>query len=154
MAGSIVVAVRSALMAALATEINGTAGMESVAVGFQAPVGDHDNREIVWSKNAQIDLKSASLRAGRNFLDETTAFEVVVFAWAPNQTAEEAAQRAVDIGEVACAWIGDHKNGETLGVTGLKWIVVEGAGSQDESLSNDSVAGHFLIPVKYNARLT
>lgn len=155
MAGSIIVAVRSALVAALEPVIQGTAGMADAYVGFQAPTGDRSElRDVVWTKNAQIDLKSASMRAGRNFLDETTTFEVVVYAWAPNQTAEEAAQRAVDIGEVVAAWIGDHKNGEALNVTGLKWIVVEGAGSQDESLSGDSIAGHLIIPVKYNARLT
>jgi len=155
MAGSIVVAVRSALMAALETAINGTTGMEDVEVGFQAPTGDRSElREVVWSKGAQIDLKSASMRAGRNFLDETTTFEVVVYAWQPAQTAEDAAQRAVDIGEVIAAWIGDNKNGSALNVTGLKWIVVEGAGSQDESLSGDSVAGHLVIPIKFNARLT
>lgn len=154
MAGTIAVSVRSALMTALATAVNATGGMADVYVGFQAPLGDNARREVVWSRSAVIDLKPASMRTGRNFLDETTTFEIVVYAWAPNQTALAAAQRAVAIGEVVAAWIGDHKNGETLSVTGLTTLTVTGSGSQDESLVAESVAGHLIIPVRFTARLT
>lgn len=153
MAGSIVVAVRSALMAALATEINGTAGMESVEVGFQYPTGDNEPREAVWSQNPQIDLSSAGMRAGRNHLNEKTSFDVVLKAWAPNQTAEEAAERVVAIGEVVAAYIGDNKNNQ-LNVTGLQSIVVSGAGAQVETFDNDSITGRMTIPVTFTARLT
>lgn len=154
MAGTIVVAVRKALIAALTPVINGTAGMESVDVRFQYPAGDDQPREVVWTQNPQIDLQSASLRAGRNFLNETSTFDVVLMSWQPATTAEDAATRVIEIGEVIAAWIGDHKNGETLNVPGLQTLTVSGSASQTETLENDSVTGRMQIPIRYTARLT
>lgn len=154
MAGSIVVAVRKALVTALTPVIQGTAGMEQVEVGFQYPAGDAQLREVVWTQNPQIDLQSASLRAGRNFLNETSTFDVVLMSWQPATTAEDAATRVIEIGEVIAAWIGDHKNGETLNVPGLQTLTISGSASQTETLENESVTGRMQIPVRFTARLT
>jgi hypothetical protein len=153
MAASVIVAVRSALVAALAPIIQGVVGMEDVYVGFQYPIGNAEPREAIWTQNPQLDLRSASLRAGRNFLNESTSFDLVFKSWAPNRTAEEAAQRVIDIAEVATAWIGDHKNNE-LGVPGLQTLTVSGGASQTETLDNDSITGRLQVPVTYTARLT
>lgn len=154
---SIIVSVRKDLIAALKTAIQGTAGMEDVYVEFQHPTGDHSSRERVWTQNARVDLANASMKAGKNFSNETSAFDLVFSTWAPAQTAEDAADRVIEIATVASDWIANHKNGETLTASralGLISLTVSGSGTQTESLDNDSITGRLQLPVTFTARLT
>jgi hypothetical protein len=152
MAGSCIVAVRSALMAALGPAITAVVGMEDVHVDYQYPTGDNEPRECVWTQNARMDLTSASLRAGRNFLNEESHFDLLVRSARPSTTPEDAAQRAIDIAQVAIEWVGDHKNNE-LGVPGMQTLTVDGEARQSEQLIDSSTAASVLIPIKFTARL-
>ena len=64
------------------------------------------------------------------------------------------AQRALDIGLVVMEWIGDDKDGSSLSITGLQTLTVDGDGSQAEIPVGDVIAGAFVIPVYYTARIT
>lgn len=154
MAGSKIVEVRSGLATALATAINATAGMEAVNVAFQYPLGDNEPRECVWTQNGRTNYRPAALKAGRNFLREEARFDVVVRSTVPNVTPADAAQRALDIGLVVMEWIGDDKDGSSLAITGLQTLTVDGDGSQAEIPVGDVIAGAFVIPVKFTARIT
>lgn len=140
-------------MTALGPVVNAVAGMEKVHVDFQYPVGDKEPRECVWTQNARTNLTSAAMRAGRNYLNEEARFDILIRSARPAKSAEDAAQRAIDIAEVVVEWIGDRKNNE-IGVTGLQTLTVDGEARQDEQAIDSSVAAGALIPIKYTARLT
>lgn len=154
MSGPIIVTVRKKLIDALKPVVQGTAGMSHVSVVYQYPTGNEEPAEIVWTQNAQLDMQSASLRAGRNYLNESSSFDLVINTSRPGFDVLEAAQRVIDIGVVVVEWIGDHKNGDALGIDELITLSVAGAGTQDEVLIETGVAGRMQIPITYTARLT
>ena len=154
MTTTLIVAVRSGLMAALKTAIQATSGMSDVWVEFQYPTGNDIPREIVWTQSGRPTFAPASLRAGKNFLKEDTTFDLMFHASGPDITPAEAAQRAIDICTVAVDWVGNHKNGETLAITGLQTLTVAGEGEMAEFPTDSGYGAGIRIPVRYTARLT
>lgn len=156
MGTTIVVPVRKALVAALAPVINGTAGMSDIPVGFQFPTGNDIPREAIWTQGGPLNFTSASMRQGRNLLDEKSGFDLMFRASGPDITPEEAADRVTEIATVAVDWINDHKNADLWPAApdGLNWLVIEGAGESAEFPAELGYGAGLRIPISFQARLT
>ena len=154
MTTSLIVAVRNGLVTALKPVIQATTGMSDVYVEFQYPTGNDTPREIVWTQNGRPTFASAALRAGKNFLKEDTGFDLMFHAEGPDVTPVEIAQRVINICTVAVDWIGDHKNGETLAITGLQTLTVKGDSEMAEYPVDSGFGAGIRIPINFTARLT
>lgn len=158
MPGSIAVPVRAAVVDGLTTllagspEFNGTGdGAEEVEVTYAY---DHTTNasQRIFTRSATAETPPASLRAGRNYKDESGQFFLVILAAIPGGSTRDAADRAHDIGVAVEEWLGDRKNNE-LGVDGLLTLTVRGV--EDVDLGNDR--GHMVertYRVEYTARIT
>lgn len=158
MSPTIVVAVRKALMSALAPVVHAAPTMADIPVGFQFPTGNEVPREAIWTQNASLSFSSAALRQGRNFLNEESRFDLMIRATGPDVTPEEIAQRAVDIAAVVVDWINDHKNADLwpagTAPAGLQWLAIEGDGDQVEYPAESGFGAGIRLPISYRARLT
>ena len=149
MAGSIIVEVRKALVAAITTRL----GSPKVSVTYGWQGGDVSaRREQVFTSRPRATHDPASLKAGRNFRDELMDFDVIVLVGSPNAKAEDCDLRALEIGRVIEEVVADHKSNE-LQVPGLQWLRMA-----TFELNNMSGAGGSLTEitygVRYHARLT
>lgn len=157
MAGSILVAVRSALIDGLkapGTGITSTINdaTHEVEIAFQWKQ-DESVREWIYTGSARFSHASAAMRAGRNYRDEVGKFSVVVLVAGVDLTQEETSTRCMEIATAVEEWIADRKNND-LGVTGLQTLVVDGDGALDEMFRESGHLAIAEIPVKYTARLT
>ena len=132
MAGSIVVALKAAVVSGLTThlaslaEFNGTTSPErNVAVAYAYDLRTHD-AERVFAGRARAETPSAAMKAGRNFrLERDSSFDLIVLVGYVGGSAQDAEARALAIGAEIEGWIADRKNNE-LGVTGLIGVSVDG----------------------------
>lgn len=150
MAGSLIVAVRSALIGVIGDDYRFPD--DEVEVSFQYK-GGSSARHRVYTQRARFTHASAALKAGRNFRDETGRFELVVLIEGVGLSQEDTSTAALEYGVALEEIVADHKNNE-LGVDGLQTLVVDGDGDLNE-MFND--AGHLAIltyPIRYTARLT
>lgn len=148
MAGSIIVGVRSALVAVLAAD----AGLAGVSVSFQW-LPNAKARERVWTRSATFTHQTAGLRAGRNYRDEVGRFDLAVLVEGVGKSAEWTSTRALALGLVCEQVIADRKNNE-LAVTGLQTLEVSGDGSLTEAFADASHLAELSLPIRYTARLT
>lgn len=151
MAGSIIVAVRKAVIADLVT-LTGTGGLlAGVDVKYCWKAGDRE-REQLWTQRGRGDTPAASMRSGRNFRQETGRFEVVIRVESVGGTPEDADTRALALGLVVEERVADRKNNE-YGVTGLQWIKADGWELNNASADSGSLS-ELVYDVTYHARLT
>lgn len=158
MAGSLVVAVRSAVTTGLTTlyaglaDFNGTTdASQNVEVSYgYFPTSDAGER--VFTNRGRGDTPPAAMRSGRNYRNETATFELVVLVAMPGGSPEDAETRALEIGLKAEEWLADRKSNE-LGVTGLNTLVVESW--ELAGLGNDhGNIAELTYQIRYTARLT
>lgn len=147
MAASRVVAVRSALIDALAA----LASLDGVVVEYAWRFGSTD-RERIFTGRARATHGPASLKSGRTHRNERMTFDLVVLVEKVDGTQEEADERALVLGAVVEEYVADNN---TLGgtVSGLNWITVSGV--ELNGLANDR--GHLAeltYSLTYDARLT
>lgn len=157
MAGSILVAVRSAVAAGLKEPGTGiTATVDTaerkVEIAYQWKPDD-SIREWVYTGSARFSHASAALKAGRNFRDEVGRFSIVVLVAGVDLTQEETSTRCMEIATAVEEWVADRKSGE-LGVAGLQSLTIDGDGALDEMFRESGHLAIAEIPVKYTARLT
>lgn len=152
MAGSRIVAVRSALIIGITEKLADTDGMKKVTVGFQWG-RDWQKRDYVWTRRARISHTAAAMKSGRNFRNEVGTFDLVAFATGVNKSQEWTTQRAIDIGAVLEEFIADRKNNE-LNVPGLQTLQIAGDGDISEAPGDKSFLAEISYPVRYTARLT
>lgn len=146
MAASKVVAVRSALVAALALE----GDLIDVDVSYAWTFGSQ-SRERIFTGRARATHDSASLKAGRDFRNERMTFDLTVLVEGVGLNPEETDERAMALGLVVEEYVADNKGG--LGVDGVNWIRV--AGMELQNMSNDRGSlSELTYAITYDARLT
>lgn len=158
MAGSVVVAVKQAIVTGLTTHygaaaaFNGTTAPErKVAVAYGYNMGTHDT-ERVFTGRSRAEQPPAAMRSGRNYRDEAGTFDLIVIVEYVGGDPEDAEERALAIGAEAETWLADRKSNE-LGVTGLQTLRVDGWDLVH--MGNDR--GHLAeltYRVRWTARLT
>lgn len=147
MAGTLIVAVRSALTDALAALPEFEAARVDMTWSPKPQV-----REQVFTTDARFTHETAGLKSGRNFRNETGTFELDVLVEGVDQSMTDTTARAVELGVVAEEWIADHKN--SLGVSGVNWIIISGDGRLLEMYEDRATKALLGYTVTYNARLT
>lgn len=148
MAGSVVVAVRTAVADGIRTLLNDP--KVSVTYGWQGG-DDARRREQVFTARPRSSHDPASLRAGRNFRDERMEFDIVVLVSGVGKNPEDTDMRALAIGRIIEEFIADNKN--SLGVAGLNWIRMSAMELNNLYGSNGSLS-EITYTVLYDARLT
>jgi hypothetical protein len=149
MAGTKIVEVRSALMAAIAALPEFADARVDMTWSPTVQV-----RDQAFTITATFNQAPAGMRAGRVFRKEFGSFEVVVMVSCVDEGMTFTSSRAGELGTVIEEWIADHKNGEALDVDGLNWIVVEGDGALRELYDDRSTRALLSYSVNYEARLT
>lgn len=150
MAGSVLVAVKKALIAGLTTAINDP--QVSVTYGYQG--GDETvRRDQIFTDRSRATHDPAALKAGRNFRNESVDFDIVVLSAGVGIKQDECDTRAFALGRFVEEFIADRKSGETLGVTGLNWIRVTGFEHTPLNAPNGCLS-ELRYHVRYDARLT
>lgn len=147
MAGSRVVAVRSALITGLAA----LPGLSGVDVIYAWKFDQELPRERIFTNRARATHEISGLRAGRAHRNEQMTFDLVVRVEGVDITAEATDERALAIGALVEEFVADNKGG--LGVSGVNWVAVSGV--ELNNLSNDR--GHLselTYAITYDARLT
>ena len=146
MASTVIVAVRAALVDALAALPTFT----GIPVAYCYDKTCMEQREFLYTRDARFDHSVAALKAGRSFREESGTFELVVWVESVGGSPREAATRALALGLVVEEYVADHKNG----VGGARSLQVAGAGALSEMASDSSSFAELVYPVRYEARLT
>lgn len=157
MSASLLVDVRSAIIAGLAADATVLAAVNDatheVKFAFQWKQ-DESVREWVFTGDARFTHTSAAMKAGRNFRNEAGRFNLIVLVAGVDLSQEEASTRCLAIASACADWIGDHKNGEGLGVDGLQTLTIDGDGALDEFYADTGHIATVDLPIKFTARLT
>lgn len=149
MAGSVVVAVRTALADGIRTALADP--KVSVTYGWQG--GDEAaRREQVFTNRPRSTHDPASLKSGRNFREEVMDLDIVVLVSRPNAYPQDVDARALEIGTVVEEFIADRKSNE-LGIPGLVWLRMAGMDLQNMYGAGGSLT-EITYTVRYHARLT
>lgn len=117
---SIVVDLRKALVSGLSAR----EGLADVQVSYGWPGDDVVETESIYLNRPRGSHKPANLRAGRVHRDEAATLDIVIRVEKRGGTSEEADERALELGTEVEEYLAD--NADSLDVTGLLWIVVEG----------------------------
>lgn len=144
MGATVIVAVRKALVAAVAD----LGAFDDVDVMYA--FAGTTSREFAYTRKATFEHEPASLRAGRNFRKEAGEFEFVIWVESVGGTPEDANDRALELGLPVEEWVADHKNG----VGGAQTLLINGAGSLDEAVGDQASFAELVYPIAYTARLT
>lgn len=146
MPSSVVVAARKALVADLAAQ----AGLSGVSVSYSWDP-DSRAREQVFTVRPRGDQEPAALHSGATRRNETGRFQVVVHVELVGGDAEDADERAIALGRVVEERVAALKN--SLGVSGLNWIVME-SWEMNGGPTDRAHISQLFYTVRYNARLT
>lgn len=147
MAGSVVVALRQAIVAGLQAEES----LSGVQIGYGWPGDDLAEKETVFLNRPRGLHDPASLKSGRTFRNEAGELDLVVRVEKVGGTAEEADDRALAIGALVEEFIAD--NTDSLVVTGLLWVRV--ASWSIANLYNDrGRLTELTYTLQWRARLT
>lgn len=149
MSGTLIYAVRRAVVDGLRTHLAAQTGFENIDL---AVLWTPNLREQVFTTRATFTHRSAAMKAGRTHRDERGRFDLVVLVAAVGEDGDYAADRAADIGVLAEEWIGDRRS--SLGVAGVNWLHVNGDGSMSELFGDTTTFCELRLPVEYDARLT
>ena len=148
MAGSRIVAVRSALIAGL----DALSALDGVDVIYAWKFDAELPRERIFTNRARATHAPASLKSGRTFRNEQMTFDLVVRVEGVDLTAEDTDTRALEIGALVEEYVADHNTLDGT-VTGLNWIKV--TGMELNNLSNDrGNLSELTYSIAYEARLT
>lgn len=148
MAGSRVVAVRSALIDGLA----GLAGLADVDVIYAWKFDAELPRERIFTDRCRATHEPASLKSGRTFRNERMTFDLVVRVELIGGTSEEADERALVIGALVEEYIADNNTLDGA-VSGLNWITVSGMELNNRGNDVGSLS-ELTYAITYDARLT
>lgn len=149
MAGSIVVAVRSAVVAGLVGAI--AEPKVSITYGYQG-ADDDRRREQIWTDRVRSTHDAAALKTGRNFRDETLEFDIVILVAGIGLPPEDADARALELGTAVEEFVADRKSNE-LGIAGLQWIRTIGF-ELNNGFNGKGSLTELRYTVRYYARLT
>lgn len=149
MAASILVPVRSAVIAGIKTALNEP--RVSCTYGWEGS-DETRRREQVFTNRASATHDPAALKSGRNFRNERMDFDIVVLILGVNRSTEETDQRALEIGQCIEEFMADHKNNE-LGVPGLQWIRMARMELNNRFATTGTIT-EITYTVTYDARLT
>jgi len=151
MAGTLIVAVRRAVMV-------GIAGLPEffeadVMVSEKWPLGEKQAEMAYTVDPTNFTHEPASLRAGRTFRNEVGTFHVEIRIEGIDKSPEETADRAIELGTAVEEFIADNR---TLygDIDGLNWVVVDGDGELVELFNERGSLTAIRYPIKYDARLT
>ncbi len=144
MGATVIVAVRRALVAAVAS----LDAFQGVPVMFTYKATEQ--REFAYTRAARFTHNPAGMKSGRNFRNEEGRFEFVIWVESVGDSPEDAALRALDLGLVFEEYVADHKQG----IGGAYTLTVDGDGTLAEAVLDSSSLAELVYPVKYNARLT
>jgi len=150
MPSSVIVATRKAVVDGLQALAVVGGSLENVGVTYSWDP-DSRAREQVFTMRPRGDQEPAALHSGPTKRNETGRFTIVVHVEKVGGDAEDADDRAIVIGREVEEFIAGKKN--SLGVTGLNWIVMESW----EMNGGPSDRGHIsqlFYTVRYSARLT
>lgn len=148
-ARSIVVAVRQAVVADIATRL----ADPSVSVTYGWRGGDETRRrEQIFTDRPRATHEPAALKAGRNFRNERMDFDIVVLVAGVGLKPEETDVRALELGAVVEDSIAENKGNE-LAVDGLNWLRMTRMELNNRFASNGSLT-EITYTVTYDARLT
>lgn len=151
MAGSVIVAVRKALIAGLDALTATGQPLEGFGITYAWNPKTTD-RYRLFTAHARAETPPAAIKAGRNHRDETATFVVVLEVEVAGADADEAEQLVADKGQVFEEWLADRKSNE-LDVTGLNWIRAV-SWELNGSPSDRSYLAQLIYTIRYNARLT
>lgn len=155
--GSQIVAVRSAMVAALQTlpaytSAGPTGQKPEVLFGWKQ---NWKRREKVWTQRARFAHEPASLRAGKTFTNEVGSFDLLIFVHGIGLDQETTSARAAELGDAAWDWAQTHTSWEDLAIPGLTELLVVGDGQVLEGVdSTDQPLAEMTLPIRYKARLT
>lgn len=154
MAGSRLVAVRSAVIAGLLADVKASVDTDDADVNFVYQWKlDASVREWVFTGDARFTHKPAAMSAAPIKRDEVGRFNLIVLVAGPDLSQEEASDRCMDIVAACEAWIAARPSNQ-LGVTGLQTLTVDGDGFLDEQYLETGHLAIVELPIKYTARLT
>lgn len=108
--------------------------------------------QIYTAYGLSTDTPPAGLRAGRNVRQDEGTFRLVIDVELPGADGYEADTKLDEFAVEVEEWLGDHKGGEGLGVTGLNWLRVDGIENRGGPGSGTFVAQR-IYTVRYNARI-
>ena len=150
MAGSVVVAVRKALVAGIRTAVNDP----KVHVSYGWEGGDESSRrEQIFTDRPRATHDPAALKPGRNFREEDMELDLVVRVAGVGKSPEQTDERAIALGLLVEEFIADRKAGETLNVDGLIWLRVSRMELNNRYAPNGSLS-EITYTLRYHARLT
>jgi hypothetical protein len=151
MAGTLIVAVRRALMV-------GVAGLpeffeDDVMVSEKWPLGEKQAEMVYTVDPTNFAHTPASLKSGRTFRNEVGTFNVEIRIEGIDMSPEDTADRAVALGTAFEEFVADN---QTLfgQIEGLNWVVVDGDGELVELFNEHGSLTAIRYPIKYDARLT
>lgn len=111
-----------------------------------------DRREFAVTRDATFEHSSPVMRSGRNVRRESGRFELVIWVEKVGSTPQEAAERALELGQAVEEYVADNKNG--IASAGDFVFQVDGSGSLSEMASDSSSFAEVVYPIAYTARLT
>lgn len=148
MAGTHVVEVKKALVAGLQALAVDDGDLEGVTVEY-AYKPDRTLRERIYTGRATGQHEPANMHPGRTSRDEQMTFELVIVVEKVGGSAEDAEDRAVEIGTVVEEYIGDNRKG----FAGAEWMVVEGTVDLVPMFNDSGALAVLTYTVSYYARL-
>lgn len=149
MAGTLLVAVRKALVSALAD----LPAMEGVHARYAWDIGA-TARERLYTRQGRISHAPASLRTPPVHRKETGRFELCLFVEAPGRDLEFVAERAAALGLICEDYIAARSSNQ-MGITGLQTLLIQGEGHLTEAFTDaPSPVAELAYPITYTARLT
>ena len=154
--GSVLVAVRAGLIAALA-ELDEFEGWECSYI----PKKGSKARNRCFTDRAEFSHDPASLRAAKTFRKEEGSFDLVLYAENVGANADPVAMSEAlqAVGEAAENWVAIHANWSNNALCeGLNWLVVGGEGGGrgrlSEQWADNGLSIALIYPINYRARLT
>lgn len=152
MAGTLIVAVRRALMV-------GVAGLpeffeDDVMVSEKWPLGEKQAEMVYTVDPTNFAHAPASQKAGRTFRNEVGTFNVEIRIEGIDMSPEDTADRAVALGTAFEDFVADNRHGFNEDIPGLNWLVVDGDGELVELWNEHGSLAVLRYPIKYDARLT
>jgi hypothetical protein len=156
--GTQLVAVRSALVAALAElpeylAAGPTGQTPELSFGWKS---GWTRRERVWTQRARFEHEPASLRATKTFRNEVGYFDLMIFVHGQGLSQEVTSTRAAELMTAAEDFVATHANwhNNALGV-GITEVQVVGDGELKEALDEQGGGlAECRVPIRYKARLT
>lgn len=155
--GTQLVAVRSALVAALAElpeylAAGPTGQTPEVSFGWRM---NWTAREKVWTQRARFTHEPAGMRGGTTFRNETGEFDLMIAVNGVGVSIEDAFTRAVELFVAADDWVSYKPNwNNPVLVPGIYELQIVGDGEIPDAIGGDGAGlAEARIPILYRARI-